>query len=649
MRSPGWIGVAALLGGCGSSHIGQSSDAGSPPDVAAGRDLGSADAADGGQDVGRDVAPRSSAREACVVNHVVMSGGTPFVDYTITVHDPTASGDVAPERRFGWLTEMHAPYAIAVDDAHHEIFVANADPISSITVYPANANGDLPPIRTLRGPTTTLGIPWALAIDPTNDELVVFDGGTGMVLFFPHDATGDVAPLRSFTPLTGAVGIALDVVHGELVQTNQTEVTFYPLTSTGRSVSPTRTLSGSATGLASASGVAIDQSHDEIFVVNSDQQEVRVFDRTAAGDQAPKRILSGDTTGLINPWPIAYDPAHDELVIGGYLIPVVTTYARTATGGAVPLRTLSGSQTLLEGIRGVAVDATGRIYALDNIVPKVTSYDRAATGDAAPSTVLSGAVSGLAEPLAITSSPSSDEIFVAEHVPGLPGASIVAYDRLADGPGTRPLRTIAGTTTLLDSPSALAYDPGQDELFVAEPGANAISVFDRTANGDVAPKRTIVGNATGLHAPSALAIDTANGELWIGNDNDVSSTVTVFSLSATGNAAPLRTFTSGDLYNPRALAVDAAHDEVFAGANGVYVFARSATGNVASLRSLTGSSAGTVGVVGLYVDGQEIIVASSANAALAIHDRMDSGSAAPLRRIAGNASRLAPVGLTRCR
>ena len=58
----------------------------------------------------------------------------------------------------------------------------------------------------------------------------------------------------------------------------------------------------------------------------------------------------------------------------------------------------------------------------------------------------------------------------------------------------------------------------QDELFATNFGNNSVTVYTRTANGNVAPLRTISGAATRLTQPAGLAVDTVNdggrGELW---------------------------------------------------------------------------------------------------------------------------------------
>ena len=102
----------------------------------------------------------------------------------------------------------------------------------------------------------------------------------------------------------------------------------------------------------------------------------------------------------------------------------------------------------------------------------------------------------------------------------------------------------------------------QDELFVANPVADSITVYGRTASDDVAPLRSISGTATGLAGPGGIAVDTANDEVLVANARGHS--ITVYGRAASGNISPLRTIRGAatSLSLPSSLAVDTVNDEV---------------------------------------------------------------------------------------
>ena len=84
----------------------------------------------------------------------------------------------------------------------------------------------------------------------------------------------------------------------------------------------------------------------------------------------------------------------------------------------------------------------------------------------------------------------------------------------------------------------------QDELFVTNQDSNSVTVYFRTADGDVTPVRTLSEGLTGLSDPSGLFVDTVNNELFVANlGND---SVTVYSRTASGDTGPTRTLSGGD-------------------------------------------------------------------------------------------------------
>ncbi len=118
-----------------------------------------------------------------------------------------ASGEEKPIRVIqGSLTQLKAPDRLAVDPVHDEIFVPNGD---SVLVFPREGQGNIAPIRVLRGPDTLLGAK-AVAVDPVRDLLIVASGGDrdqgtapGLLIFNRTDQ-GNVKPLRVISgPRTG--------------------------------------------------------------------------------------------------------------------------------------------------------------------------------------------------------------------------------------------------------------------------------------------------------------------------------------------------------------------------------------------------------------------------------------------------------------
>jgi len=87
----------------------------------------------------------------------------------------------------------------------------------------------------------------------------------------------------------------------------------------------------------------------------------------------------------------------------------------------------------------------------------------------------------------------------------------------------------------LNSPFGIAIDVANGELFVAnnfDPGT--VTVYSRTANGNVAPLRTIAGASTGLLFPISATVDDTHNELIVANNNGSAtlSSITAYSRTA---------------------------------------------------------------------------------------------------------------------
>jgi DNA-binding beta-propeller fold protein YncE len=150
-------------------------------------------------------------------------------------------------------------------------------------------------------------------------------------------------------------------VNDELIATHMTGVA-------GTIVTYARTADGVATPLRSltltgdnATGVFIDTSRDELYVLDAGgahQSSLLVFARTAADAATPLRALAlpqfvpGVGTYALA---LAVDLAHDEVFVVDRNSNGIRVYARTATGTVPPLRTIIGPATLLSSPNGIAL------------------------------------------------------------------------------------------------------------------------------------------------------------------------------------------------------------------------------------------------------------------------------------------------------
>lgn len=127
----------------------------------------------------------------------------PFAQ-AILVFRGGADGEEAPLRVIqGPNTQLQGTGAQAggadrldVDPVHDEIVVPAGD---RILVYPRTGNGDIPPLRVIQGPETTLHRAQAVAVDPVHNVIVAgthrsYRNGFGGLLIFDRTDTGNVQP-----------------------------------------------------------------------------------------------------------------------------------------------------------------------------------------------------------------------------------------------------------------------------------------------------------------------------------------------------------------------------------------------------------------------------------------------------------------------
>jgi hypothetical protein len=120
------------------------------------------------------------------------------------------------------------------------------------------------------------------------------------------------------------------------------------------------------------------------------------------------------------------------------------------------------------------------------------------------------------------------------------------------------------------------------EICTVDSASYRVSVFDGTANGNVAPKRSF-GWSTGIAEGTGIGTDGTN--VYVASR--YTQTVNVYPrATASGDQAPARTLTLAG--QPTALTVDASNSELYvAVGNQLLVFATSATGSATPSRKLT--------------------------------------------------------------
>ena len=138
----------------------------------------------------------------------------------------------------------------------------------------------------------------------------------------------------------------------------------------------------------------------------------------------------------------------------------------------------------------------------------------------------------------------------------------------------------------------IEYDPVNDEMWHANPEAQAILVFRGAADGEEAPIRVIQGPHTRLAFPNyGIGVDAVNNEVFVVDKEYI----LVYPRTAKGDVTPIREIKGPDtqLINARAIIVDTARNVLVVGTNnGLVLFDRNADGNAKPRAVIAGPISG---------------------------------------------------------
>ncbi len=330
---------------------------------------------------------------------------------------------------------------------------------------------------------------------------------------------------------------------------------------------------------ATFSAIAVDPVREEVILQDENLFQILVYNRLdhtppRAAMTEPKRWIGGLKTKVEFNCGLYVDPANGDIYsVPNDTVDTMVVFSRQAEGNVVPDRELSTPH----GTYGIAVDEEHQeLYLTVQHQNSVVVYRKMAEGDEKPLRTIRGDQTLLEDPHGIAVDSNRDLLFVANYGnarnPEVPGSgtfqppSISVYPRTASG-DVAPIAVIEGPNTQLNWPAGIAVDPERGELFVANDAGDSILVFRVTDKGNATPFRVLKGPRTTLKNPTGVSLDPENGELWVSNFGNHSATV--FSLTADGDTPPLRTIRAAPrgklalgIGNPGAVAYDAKRKEV---------------------------------------------------------------------------------------
>ena len=449
-------------------------------------------------------------------------------------------------QRTGQVPVGSSPWALAIDPAHHTVYVADNKDQTLSVINTATCNGTVRSSCSMHQPTTQVGNGGqAVVVDPTTHTVFTanFLDDTVSVVNGDHCSAADTAGCRHQAPVarvgSDPDGLAIDRATHTLYVANQASDSVSVIDTTGCSASkstgcghPKATINvGNG-----PTGVAVDEVTHTVYVTNNGGSTVSVIDGATcnAEDQSGCRTPPGSVAAGDAPFAIALDQTTDTAYVtdlgtkdDGDTVSVIdgaTCNATVRSGcGQTPPEVTVGS-----GPFGIAVNpTTDTVYVADTGQLFVTadgntvSVIDGATCNAEQSSgcgQVPAAVTVGRAPFGVAVDQSSNTVYVANNGGGEIDATLSAIDGThcdaADMSGcSSPPPTSLGSGR---APNGIALDPRTHTLYTADFWSAAVSVIDLAGPvvGRKAP-RFAVGAA-----PEAVVFDSANGTVYVSSSLD---------------------------------------------------------------------------------------------------------------------------------
>jgi len=228
-----------------------------------------------------------------------------------------ASGEEPPVRVIqGSLTQLEQLDQLAIDPVHNEIFVPERD---HVLVFSRLANGNVAPIRVLKGPDAFRSAA-TVAVDPVHNLLLVTGtppgageqprGAGAGIMIFDRTAQGNVKPKA----VISGPNVSLSGGNARIYAYPPRELFLVVATQPGGS-------GGGSTG--PTAGVPVDGSGQ----MASNRGFVGVWSIHDKGDVPPRWKIGGPNGMLLAIRGVALDPKHKTVIISDKRLNALLTYS----------------------------------------------------------------------------------------------------------------------------------------------------------------------------------------------------------------------------------------------------------------------------------------------------------------------------------
>ncbi|MEI9982788.1 MAG: IPT/TIG domain-containing protein [Aliidongia sp.] len=297
---------------------------------------------------------------------------------------------------------------------------------------------------------------------------------------------------------------------------------------------------------APAAGV-YDPVNGHILIADAGNQRVQVLNAQTLAVVATlgtPGVAGSDNAHFDDPTGVSFDPGSDEIFVadtGNDRIQVfdAKSFAYVATlgaSGAGNAKLAAAGNTGFDAPGGLQSDAaTGRLYVADTGNQRVQIFDSATSAYVATLGTAGSAGSDNAHfnaPKDVVVNAAANEILVADsgnsRVQRFDAASF-AYKGTIGGAGRNQ-----GDPEFLAAPVALAYDAGNNLVLIADSAEQRVQVFDAFSYTYVLTLGTTGAAGTGngqFSGPAGVAIDPTEGRIFVGDQKN--DRVQVFSIAPT--------------------------------------------------------------------------------------------------------------------
>jgi len=346
-----------------------------------------------------------------------------------------------------------------------------------------------------------------------------------------------------------------------------------------------------------------------IATLSAEFEDSKVYAATTVDITRPPVRTIRDTYPIYSS--VAVDTIRDEVILQDTNLFAIRVFNRLdntppSAESTTPKRVVQGSDTKNEYNNGLYVDPkSGEIYnvAMDT-ADSIFVFPANAKDNAEPSRILRIPHRGFQ--LAIDE--EKQELYSTNQYP----PRVLVFRKNAAG-SEKPLRIIEGPHTGLADVHGVAVDTQRKLVFVGNWGnasdykvagsgkhyPPSITVYSLDANGDAAPLRTIQGPKTQLNWMGAMSLDPATGNLWVAND--VGGSVLMFRGTDSGDVAPTQIIKGNKtaLNHPAGITVDTKNKEVWVsnmGNSSATVYPLTANGDAEPIRIIRSAPLGRTSV-----------------------------------------------------